>query len=325
MDDSLDFLLEATDYLEQYIPIDDIDVILEATPFAKKANENNQNAGNGALNALKKAFDSLITIVRKAITAVTNFIQEAFMSKEDRTKFAYFKKLAANDKKFANRPIRVSDYRAYEKAYDGHMSELDRLYKKGAKVEELNQVMYRLDKTINDLKNRAGDAGKAAFATIGMKAALDLSDRNVLCAKGCKKALEQEEGILANLQRLVGDKNAAKFKKDVDRYSRDGFFHRLKVRILQRKQNDVVECGRGLSSRIMAFFNKEGKVTKGTIVKGVLKNKDAINAAAGSFNGTPGKKGSLFGAVKGGVKAVDSLDKGRSMLDAARGLVGHRK
>ena len=41
MDESLDFLCEAADYLDRFIPISDTDVILEATPFAKKANENN--------------------------------------------------------------------------------------------------------------------------------------------------------------------------------------------------------------------------------------------------------------------------------------------
>lgn len=329
MDESLDFLCEAADYLDKYIPISDVDVILEATPFAKKANENNQKAGTGALGAIKKAIDAIILMVKKAITAVTNFLQEAFMSKEDRTKFAYFKKLAAQDKAFANKPIRVSDYRAYEKAYDGALNELDRLYKSGASVDQVNPIMYKLNKTLNDIKNRAGKAGAAALATVGMAAAVKLANDNVICAQGVKAALNAEHGALTDLlSKVAGNDQTAKFKGKVENYSRNTFFHRRKVDLLNRKQNDIAACGKSIMSRLTSFVKQDGngnyKFTKGSVAKGIFKNRDVIGAAArgatGDVNNSTGR--GAVGAVKGAVKAADTVDNVKSYGKAAKRIFG---
>lgn len=327
MDESLDFLCEAADYLDKYIPISDVDVILEATPFAKKANENNKNMGNGAMASIKKAIDAIILVIKKAITAVTNFLQEAFMSKEDRTKFAYFKKLASQDKAFANKPIRVSDYRAYKKAYGGALNELDRLYKSGASPDQVNPVMYKLNKTLNDIKNRSGKAGAAAVATVGMAAAVKLANDNVICAQGIKKALDAENGQLQGLlSQVAGDKQAAAFKSKVDNYSRNAFFHRAKVNLLNRQQNDIAACGKSLMSRLTAFVKQDDNgnyhLTKGSVVKGLAKNKDVVGAAMRGASGDVNKKGSVKGAVKGAFKAADTVGQAKSYGKAAKRLVG---
>ena len=327
MDESLDFLCEAADYLDKYIPISDVDVILEATPFAKKANENNQKMGTGALGAIQKAINAIIAVVKKAIVAVTNFLQEAFMSKEDRVKFAYFKKLASQDKAFANKPIRVSDYRAYEKAYDGALNELDRLYKSGASPDQVNPVMYKLNKTLNDIKNRAGKAGAAALATIGMSAAVKLANDNVICAQGIKKALNAEHGALTDLlAKAAGNDQTAKFKGKVEDYSRNTFFHRRKVDLLNRKQNDIAACGKSLMSRLTAFVKQDDNgnfsVTNGSVARGLMKNKDVVAAAARGASGDVNKKGSVGGAVKGAAKVVDTADQARSYGKAAKRIFG---
>lgn len=327
MDESLDFLCEAADYLEKYIPISDVDVILEATPFAKKANENNQKMGTGALGAIQKAINAIILVVKKAITAVTNFLQEAFMSKEDRTKFAYFKKLAAQDKAFANKPIRVSDYRAYEKAYDGALNELDRLYKSGASPDQVNPIMYKLNKTLDDIKNRAGKAGVAAVATVGMSAAVKLANDNVICAQGIKKALNAEHGLLTDLlSKAAGSEQTAKFKGKVEDYSRNTFFHRRKVDLLNRKQNDIAACGKSLMSRLTAFVKQDEngnyKFTKGSVARGIFKNRDALGAAARGASCDVDKKGTIRGAVKGVVKGADMVDQANSYGKAFKRIVG---
>lgn len=327
MDESLDFLCEAADYLDKYIPISDVDVILEATPFAKKANENNQKMGNGALGAIQKAINAIILVVKKAITAVTNFLQEAFMSKEDRTKFAYFKKLAAQDKAFANKPIRVSDYRAYEKAYDGALNELDRLYKSGASPDQVNPIMYKLNKTLNDIKNRAGKAGVAAVATVGMATAVKLANDNVICAQGIKKALNAEHGLLTDLlSKAAGSEQTAKFKGKVEDYSRNTFWHRRKVDLLNRKQNDIAACGKSLMARLTAFVKRDEngnyKFTKGSVAKGIFKNRDALGAAVRGASGDVDKKGSVNGAVKGVVKGADMVDQANSYGKAFKRIVG---
>ena len=326
MDESLDFLCEAADYLDKYIPISDVDVILEATPFAKKANENNKKMGTGALGAIQKAINAIILVVKKAITAVTNFLQEAFMSKEDRTKFAYFKKLASQDKAFANKPIRVSDYRAYQKAYGGALNELDRLYRSGASPDQVNPVMYRLNKTLNDIKNRTGKAGAAALATITMSAAVKLANDNVICAQGIKKALEAENGTLQGmLAQAGGDKQAAAFKGKVDNYSRNAWYHRLKVNLLNRQQNDIAACGKSLMSRVTSFFKKdENGNVKFTPGKGVARNADALGAAARGFSGNVNNstaKG-VKSVAKAAAKAADTAGQVKSYKNAAGRIVG---
>ena len=329
MDESFDFLCEAADYLDRFIPISDTDVILEATPFAKKANENNQKMGTGAMASIKKAINAILLVVKKAIAAVTNFLQEAFMSKEDRTKFAYFKKLAAHDKAFANKPIRVSDYRAYEKTYDGALNELDRLYKSGASTDQVSPLMYKLNKTLGDIKNRTGKAGAAALATIGMGAAVKLANDNVICAQGVKAALNAENGALQDLlAKAAGDDHAAKFKGKIDNYSRNTFFHRCKVNLLNRKQNDIAACGKSLMSRLTSFVKQDDnggfRITKGSVAKGLIRNADAIGAASrgatGDVNSSTGK--GIKNAVKGAVRTADAVGQVKSYGKAARRIFG---
>lgn len=329
MDESLDFLCEAADYLDRFIPISDTDVILEATPFAKKANANNQQMGSGAMASIKKAINAIMLVVKKAIAAVTNFLQEAFMSKEDRTKFAYFKKLASQDKAFANKPIRVSDYRAYEKTYDGALNELDRLYKSGASTDQVSPLMYKLNKTLGDIKNRTGKAGAAAIATIGMGAAVKLANDNVICAQGVKAALNAENGALQGLlAKAAGDSQAAKFKSKVDSYSRNAFFHRCKVNLLNRKQNDIAACGKSLMSRLTSFVKQDDnggfRITKGSVAKGLIRNADAIGAAArgatGDVNNSTGK--GIKNAIKGAARTADAVGQAKSYGKAAKRIFG---
>lgn len=318
MDESLYFLAEAMDYLDQYVEISDLDAIMEATDKAKEVNANNEKAGGGALNAIKNAIQSLINLVKNSIGAVVNFIQEAFMSRDQRAKFNAFKQKAAKDKRYAGKKIRVSDFREYEKQYDNAISRIDKIYRNGGSADEAEAVMAELNGTLRNLKKAAKGGASAGVTTMTLQAALELADRNMVAAKGIQKALESENGLLQAIADSVGDKEAAKFKKKVDSYARDGVFHRMKVNLLCRKQKDLVAVGQGLINNITSFFKVDAagniSVTKGSIMKGIYKNAGTIDAAMKGAN-PDGEKPSIRSMMG---RALHGANTARKVNDFAK-------
>lgn len=319
MDESLYFLAEAMDYLDQYVEISDLDAIMEATDKAKEANANNEKAGGGALNAIKNAIQSLINLVKNSISAVVNFIQEAFMSRDQRAKFNAFKQKMAKDKRYAGKKIRVSDFREYEKQYDNAISRIDKIYRSGGSADEAEAVMAELNGTLRNLKK----AAKGGVTTMTLQAALELADRNMVAAKGIQKALESENGLLQAITDSVGDKEAAKFKKKVDNYARDGVFHRMKVNLLCRKQKDLVAVGQSLIKNITSFFKVDAagnvSVTKGSFMNGVYRNAGTINAVMKGTN-PDGEKPSVKNLMGRALHGANTARKANDFVNDAKKL-----
>lgn len=323
MDESLVFLAEAYDYLDQYVEISDLDAIMEATDKAKEANSNNEKAGGGALNAIKNAIQSLINMVKNSIGAVVNFIQEAFMSRDQRAKFNAFKQKAAKDKRYAGKKIRVSDFREYEKQYDNAISRIDKIYRNGGSADEAEAVMAELNGTLRNLKKAAKGGASAGVTTMTLQAALELADRNMVAAKGIQKALESENGLLQAIADSVGDKEAARFKKKVDNYARDGVFHRMKVNLLCRKQKDLVAVGQSLIKNITSFFKVDAagnvSVTKGSFMNGVYRNAGTINAVMKGAN-PDGEKPSVKNLMGRALHGANTARKANDFVNDAKKL-----
>lgn len=323
MDESLFFLAEAMDYLDQYVEISDLDAIMEATDKAKEANANNEKAGGGALNAIKNAIQSLINLVKNSISAVVNFIQEAFMSRDQRAKFNAFKQKMAKDKRYAGKKIRVSDFREYEKQYDNAISRIDKIYRSGGSADEAEAVMAELNGTLRNLKKAAKGGASAGVTTMTLQAALELADRNMVAAKGIQKALESENGLLQAIADSVGDKEAARFKKKVDNYARDGVFHRMKVNLLCRKQKDLVAVGQSLIKNITSFFKVDAagnvSVTRGSFMTGVYRNADTINAVVKGAN-PDGEKPSIKNLMGKALRGANTARKVNDFTKDARNL-----
>ena len=318
MDESLVFLAEAYDYLDQYVEISDLDAIMEATDKAKEANSNNEKAGGGALNAIKNAIQSLINLVKNSISAVVNFIQEAFMSRDQRAKFNAFKQKMAKDKRYAGKKIRVSDFREYEKQYDNAISRIDKIYRSGGSADEAEAVMAELNGTLRNLKKAAKGGASAGVTTMTLHA-----DRNMVAAKGIQKALESENGLLQAIADSVGDKEAARFKKKVDNYARDGVFHRMKVNLLCRKQKDLVAVGQNLIKNITTFFKVDAagnvSVTRGSFMTGVYRNADTINAVMKGAN-PDGEKPSVTRLMGRALRGANAARKANDFVNDAKNL-----
>lgn len=323
MDESLFFLAEAYDYLDQYVEISDLDAIMEATDKAKEANANNEKAGDGALNAIKNAIQSLINLVKNSISAVVNFIQEAFMSRDQRAKFNAFKQKMAKDKRYAGKKIRVSDFREYEKQYDNAISRIDKIYRNGGSADEAEAVMAELNGTLRNLKKAAKGGASAGVTTMTLQAALELADRNMVAAKGIQKALESENGLLQAIADSVGDNEAARFKKKVDNYARDGVFHRMKVNLLCRKQKDLVAVGQSLIKNITSFFKVDAagnvSVTKGSFMNGVYRNAGTINAVMKGTN-PDGEKPSVKNLMGRALHGANTARKANDFVNDAKKL-----
>ena len=287
MNDTVFYLEEAAAYIE---------LMDEPNPLAFFESEEEgisdpqEAAGWGAMKALKKAVQSIIQAVKDLIEKVVDFVKSLFMSKEDKERYNAFKEMVRNDPALANTKITIANWKVFEEAYDKALKEAEA----AAKSSEYNatvadKIMEKLENKVRDLFAEVQRAGTAATMHVTVKTAAEIADQNALAAKGLKMALDAELVDLQNLEKELGEREIAKFKKRVDVAARNSWLHRMRVKIFKSKNNTLSKIVKNGWNKLLSFTNiKNGKLEKGTpivdsksVVRGISKNADTVAAAAG--------------------------------------------
>lgn len=288
------YLLEAESYMESFIDIPMVDYLFEDAQSISNIDHENDKVSKGVVSSLKKAFQTLIRVVKDIIKKFTNFIKEVVMSSDEKARYKKFKAAIANDPEFAKTEVYVEDFRLYEKIYDKALKDLESEAKKETPdIAKCEKIISDMDKEVDTMKEKVevvqhkgvekvkSMAARAAYAT-ALDTALEIANRNTLCAKGINIALENELVALNEAEKSLGDKAIHRFQKKVKKYSNAGFFHRFKVRILQRKSTTLSGVIKDQFKKIASYTNydtKTGKFKKGkqpisntSITKGMIKH-----------------------------------------------------
>ena len=291
MDEVLRYLSEAEYYINSYE-----DISLADSFFESEENEKNEEAGNGAVNALKKAFGHLIEVVKTIIKSIKDFFESKFLSADEKRRYKEFKAMVKSDPNLKNTKVFVEDFREYERVYDEALKKLE---EESKKPTFNNEVVEAIEKacleSLKKLNDKYGDVAKRAAHSITLSAAIDLADSCQMAAIAMNGVLNAELVSLEDTEKLLGDKKVKKFKKDMEAAAKNGLFHRIKVKLLRRKCDTLNALAKKEMNKILAFTNidKDGKVKSGkkvvdtaSLSKGVAKNIDVVSDALGGSKET---------------------------------------
>lgn len=315
MDTTLEYIMEAQCYIDKFIGISIADSFFENTDEAKEANEHNKQMGTGAIGALKKAVKALIQKVKDAIRSLTDFFKTMAMPKDERERYKKFKAEIKASPELGKMKITIEDFREYEKVYDEALKMIDEQMKNDNAKDPsvLDKIIADMSEKLKKLADSGKDIASRAAATVTLNTALDIADRNVLCARGINSALQTELVSLEEVEKVLGEKEVAKYQKKLQKYANNGFLHRMKVKILYRKKATLEAVLKKQRNQILSYTNidpntlkiKKGKpiVSKGSIYKGTLKNpKDTVKILGG-----PVEAMKVLKSVNDTTSAVDQI------------------
>lgn len=284
MDASAVYLIEALEYCDAMVDLPISDMFFESDDVTKEQMKVNETASKGAIASIKKAIESLIKLIKDTINNFVDFMKNKFMSKKEKEEYKEIKTEIHSNPELAAQPIEIEDFRKYEEAYDKACKELDaEMNKPEPDPTKIDKIVGMLGDQVNALKGVGSTVGKRAAVIVPLKTAVEIADRNVICAKSLSAAMNAEVINLEEARKVLGDKEVAKYKKKIDKYAKNGIFHRAKVRILRRKQATLKSVLVSQMNTIMSFtnhnankFRADGKkkpiVTKGSILKGAAQN-----------------------------------------------------
>lgn len=273
-------------YLESYVDRSLADSFFEADEEAEASN-------NRVVTTLQKVFAKLKEIVESIAKALKNFFDYAFMSKEEKERYNELKRKIKEDKELANTHVTVEDFRVYEKIYDEALKEAAEAAKKDNFDEDkARSIEQNMDAALKKAKEnsakflkksaeQAAKGAKRAAMSLTLTGAVDLADNCELAARAMKTALDNEIVTLESFEKELGNRRMKRVKKDIDSAAKNSIFHRLKVRILKRKCNDMSDLAKKEKKRLLSFTNltDDGKMKAGaklpvspdSVNKGMLK------------------------------------------------------
>lgn len=285
MDITLEYIMEAQHYIDNFIEISLADSFFEDTNDAKSAIEHNESMIKGALNALKKAVKALIQKVKDAIESLADFFKTMSLPKDERERYKEFKAEIKSNPQLANIKITIDDFREYEKIYDEVLKTIDDEIKKEESKKEpsfFENLISNMSKKLKEISKTGGEYASRAAAAVTLNTAVDIADKNVLCARAINAALKHELVSLEEVEKVLGKKEVAKYQKKIQKYANNGFLHRMKVKILYRKKATLESVLKKQRKQILSYTNidpdtleiKNGKsvASKLSLAKGVVKN-----------------------------------------------------
>jgi hypothetical protein len=250
------------------------------------------------MSSIKKAIESLIGMVKGMIENIKNFFKEKFMSADERQRYKEFKQMVKSDPELAKQKVTITDFREYEKAYDEAIKELEKEAAKDQTAEMLDDAAEKITKElsdkINDLASKGKDTATRASLAVTLDTAIQIADRNTACAKAINFALESELIKLDAVEKQLGEKEAQKFKKKINRLANAGFVHRHIVKLLHRKEMTLEAILKNQAKTLLSYTNvKDGKLEKGklpidttSVMNGAIKNPKLTSKALGGADNT---------------------------------------
>lgn len=285
MDEALYYLMEAQEYIDSFVDISVADSFFEETDEAKETNENNEKAKVGAVGSLKKAFQAMINAIKGLIEKISDFFQTRALTKEERERYAEFKRMIKEDPEFAKQKVTIADWREYEKAYEEALKQLEEEAKKpDPKNEVIDIVIKKLTEELAAIGKEGTDAAGRAAMSVTLSTAVDIADQNVTCAKAINYALRNELISLEQIEATLGKEEAAKFDKKIQAAAKNGWLHRARVRIFKHKERTFEAIIKKQFNNLLSFTNiKDGKIQDGkkivdsdSMTRGILKNRQLV-------------------------------------------------
>ena len=245
LDEYLSSLYKLELLMEDYVELSDYQILFEAdNPDVSQQMQKNANIQKESGGLLTKAVNGILSLIRSIIDSIKNFFQELFMGNNENILYNQFREACAKDPTLKNKKVTVNDYKAAMKAYDEKITEIDRELQKSANQPTASQEL--IDSCMGMIKSGVAASG----AVVTSEIALNMAYNNIAIAKSLQKALNDENAVMMALQKNLGEKEAKRFKKDIESLTKKFSLHKIKVQLMQKKYDSLQQCITGTLQQI---------------------------------------------------------------------------
>lgn len=253
-DEFFSSMYELKTLLEEYHELTPYQLLYEANkPDVSAQMQKNANIKQNSENAIVKAIRAIQKIIKNIISSIQNFFDELTMGKDEKELYRQMQEAMKQNPELKNKKLTVKDFRTISNQYDGMINELEgEIRTCMANHKPPSQEL--IDKITNFLK----EGVSAATAILGTDVAVKAAQSNIGVAKLIKKQLDEENGIMEALIKSLGEDDAKKFKKEIDKDARLLSLHRLLVSLFAKKYESLREC-------IMDTLGQVNEVSHGKI------------------------------------------------------------
>lgn len=244
-----------------------------------EAEEQNQGLFQKIWNTIKSMISMLKNTIQKAINTLTNKLQYGMLSKKSKAEYDNFVRACQQNPNFANKTIRVHDWKRINAEYDKITKNVNQM------IKDDNVSVDSLVLQANQMLSHVEGLSKAAVVSLSVGTALKLSKECPESGKKIQQALRTNGQLCQMIDEELGNGYARELDNKLKKMQKQTVGSKILTKIGLRQQKSIedalTEMGNDISAllhgsttdRLKAGVNN--KETVGTFAKIASKNADA--------------------------------------------------
>lgn len=251
---------------------------------------NNEQHKENAIDHIKAAINAIMKAISQMMANISNFLHKAGMNDKEKDMFAAYEAACKKDPRFKDKIIKVKDFRNQQKAYEKVLGEVNNADKKLSRGEFVD-----MNRLISNWSAVLGDAGKAVTKSVTMEYAMNMAKSNMNYARLIEGQLSEDSKIMNSIRESLGEKEAAKFKKNIHTYTNRCAGRRFALKLRGKLFNNAEDCAADIFNGIKAAINENYPA---------LLNSSATGAGLRAFKGNESvrKVAGEMGKISKGIK-----------------------
>ena len=239
MDECMQNIYILQESMREWEPMTEYEYVCESLtdPVIAAKAEKNQKVANKSGNALQRAINAVVMMIKKLKATINDFFERMKMGKDEKAMFDEYRRQIAENPNLKNKKFTVKDFRAIQKAYDEKLAQVDAEIRK-VKADETHPI----DDVVNEITGFLSGTVKATGTIVVADTAVKIAESNVKAARAINRALNMNDDFLKSLAAECGEKDAMKFKKRVNAAAKNTVLTRLKIKILHREYDYLSDC-----------------------------------------------------------------------------------
>lgn len=231
------------------------EVLFEADePIQANTIQQNEQQKTQSTNHLLNAINAIKNMITSFINRISEWFQKLTMSNKEKELYERLQQALRNDPSLANKQVTIKDFRKSKEEYIRLMNQLENAEKAGNVSE--------MDGLLGTIKQALGGVLNGTTVTVGMQAAMNIAQSNKDMARIINAQLQSDSKWMDMMSRAVGNKQAQKFQKDIQRYTKECTIRRTILAIRGKMFKNATDA-------VMDVFNSVGQIVDAAATPGL--------------------------------------------------------
>jgi hypothetical protein len=246
--------------IKEYTELSDYQMIFEADdPNVMNTVIKNKQVEQSGNNALTRAMNAIINMIKNLIKTIKDFFATFTMSKSEKNAFYAFREACKKDPSLANKQVHISDWKkameTRNKQYDNLCAKLDSSMKQMDSCDEMtaNKLLADAKAGVDEFIKGSGSALAKDAVVITAGVLEKWGQSSIDRAQQILTILETDQKFYQNLVDSMGQKDVDKYKKRMKQYASRNILMDLKVKLSRKMYDDIGQCVQAEAREISRF------------------------------------------------------------------------